>query len=79
MEEHDAISAKLDRLMADREAKIERGKRLRSFLGALKVAPEELLAWDEQLWLLLVDHATVNPDGSIEFSFKNGTDITVSK
>ena len=79
MEEHDAISAKLDRLIADREAKIERGKRLRSFLGALKVAPEELLAWDEQLWLLLVDHATVNPDGSIEFSFKNGTDITVSK
>ena len=79
MEEHDAISAKLDRLIADREAKIERGKRLRSFLSALKVAPEELLAWDEQLWLLLVDHATVNPDGSIEFSFKNGTDITVSK
>ena len=34
---------------------------------------------EEQLWLLLVDHATVNPDGSIEFSFKNGTDITVSK
>lgn len=79
MEEHEAISAKLDKLIADREAKIERGKRLRSFLVALKDAPEELLAWDEQLWLLLVDHATVNPDGSIEFSFKNGTDITVSK
>ena len=79
MEEHEAISAKLDKLIADREAKIERGKRLRSFLVALKDAPKELLAWDEQLWLLLVDHATVNPDGSIEFSFKNGTDITVSK
>ena len=79
MEEHEAISAKLDKLIADREAKIERGKRLRSFLVALKDAPEELLAWDEQLWLLLVDHATVNPDGSVGFFFKNGTSITVSK
>lgn len=78
MEEHSAISSKLDKLLAERESKTEHGKRLRSFLDALKQAPEALLVWDEQLWLLLVDHATVYPNGSIAFSFKNGTDITVN-
>ena len=31
--------------------------------------------WDESLWLTLIDKGTVLPDGSINFLFKNGTEI----
>jgi len=78
MVEQNALTEKLNKLIAERDAKSERGKRLRSFLNALKQAPDELIDWDDQLWYLLVDHATVNHDGSIVFTFKNDIGITVS-
>lgn len=76
MAEHEAISARLDGYLAERTRKIERGKQLRGFLAALRKAPDSLLEWDEQVWLLMVDHATVFPNGSVCFTFKDGTEIT---
>ena len=76
MAEHEAISARLDGYLAERTRKIERGKQLRGFLAALRKAPDSLLQWDEQVWLLMVDHATVFPNGSVCFTFKDGTEIT---
>ena len=76
MAEHEAISARLDGYLAERARKIERGKQLRAFLAALRKAPDSLLEWDEQVWLLMVDHATVFPNGSVCFTFKDGTEIT---
>ena len=76
MAEHETISAQLDGYLAERARKIERGKQLRAFLAALRKAPDSLLEWDEQVWLLMVDHATVFPNGSVCFTFKDGTEIT---
>ena len=44
--------------------------------SAASKAPDSLLEWDEQVWLLMVDHATVFPNGSVRFTFKDGTEIT---
>ena len=76
MAEHETISARLDGYLAERARKIERGKQLRAFFAALRKAPDSLLEWDEQVWLLMVDHATVYPNGSVCFIFKDGTEIT---
>ena len=35
--------------------------------------------WDDQLWLTLVENGTVLPDGSINFRFKNGTEILAAE
>ena len=42
-----------------------------------KIHPLVADTWNDELWLGLVDHATVHSDGSITFKFKNGTEITV--
>ena len=76
MAEHEAISARLDGYLAERTRKIERGKQLRGFLAALRKAPDSLLQWDEQVWLLMVDHATVFPNGRVCVTFKDGTELT---
>ena len=77
MAEHEAISARLNGYLAERDRKIARSKQLRGFLDVLRKAPDSLLEWDEQVWLLMVDHATVFPNGRVCFTFKDGTEITV--
>jgi len=79
MAEHERITARLDQLLKDRAAKVERGKRLQAFLASLREAPETSTAWDENIWRMLVDHCTVYPDGNIRFTFKNGTEITAQQ
>jgi hypothetical protein len=53
------------------------GKELHLFIEALRKRPLVLDAWDERLWITLVEKGTVRKDGSIAFTFKNGTVIEV--
>ena len=39
--------------------------------------PEVLDDWDEDAWRLTVDRADVGSDGTITFSFKDGTKIGI--
>ena len=61
------------------EEKIEerkaRAHELDLFIDALAENDLILSEWDEQLWLTLVEKGTVLPDGSINFLFKDGTEI----
>ena len=61
------------------EAKIEERKARAHELGLFMdtLAERNLLleTWDDQLWLTLVEKGTVLPDGSINFLFKDGTEI----
>ena len=61
------------------EEKIEerkaRAHELDLFIDALTENDLILSEWDEQLWLTLVEKGTVLPDGSINFLFKDGTEI----
>ena len=33
--------------------------------------------WDDTLWVIFLDRATVNADGTIEFCFKDGSKIPI--
>lgn len=65
------------------EAKIEerkaRAHELDLFMDTLAERDLILSEWDEQLWLTLVEKGTVLPDGSINFLFKNGTEILATE
>jgi len=69
--------AKHEALTTEKMRKIERDKELHLFIEALRKRPLVLEAWDEKLWISLIDKATVHTDGSIAFKFKNETIIEV--
>lgn len=62
---------------ADRNAHIQRYREIHIFIEYLKQQPLIVEAWDETLWLSLLNTATVYADGSIKFLFKNGTEINM--
>ena len=61
----------------ERESRMQRDRELRIFIGSIEKQPLVLNAWDERLWIGLLDTATVNSNNSITFRFKNGTEITI--
>ena len=67
----------LQKATEERRAKTERDQELRAFIGTLKEKPLVVEEWSEDLWVTLLDTATVLKDGRIVFLFKNGTTIEV--
>lgn len=62
---------------AQKERAYKQGQVLRidAFIKELEETSEFLTEWDQELWNLMLDTATVNRDESITFKFKNGTEI----
>lgn len=72
MVEHEALTI-------ERRRRMDRDKELNIFIEALRDRPLALDTWDEKLWVTLVGKGIVRKDGSIAFTFKNGTEIEVEK
>jgi hypothetical protein len=69
--------AKHETLTTERTRRTERNQALNLFIEALRERPLVLDAWDERLWITLVEKGTVRKDGRIAFTFKNGTVIEI--
>ncbi len=70
-------SAELNRLQAERKRLEQQDSALSLFARALKKQPKVLDAWDDSLWIVMVEKAIVHRDRSITFIFYNGKEITV--
>ena len=68
---------KLKEKTAERDRRAERERAIRIFISALKKQPLAVKEWDEELWISLLETATVHWDKRITFLFKNGTSIEV--
>lgn len=64
-------------LVQKRDKRKRRSRELKAFITALSKQPQLLTAWDERLWITLLDTATVNFDGTITFSFKGRHEIRI--
>ena len=53
--------------------------KLQTFADNILKSKEILAEWDGTIWNILVSKAVVHKDGSITFSFNNGTEITIEK
>lgn len=78
-EQYNAQKAKRDALLLEIKDKRARAESISAFMRALANNGLVLAEWDESLWLTLIEKATVLPDGSINFLFKNGTEILAAE
>ena len=69
--------AKLGKLQAERQERLNRSRAITGFIDALLQQPLVLEQWDDQLWNLLVQKAIVSADGTVEFIFRGENKITV--
>ena len=69
--------AKLNGFTEERTKRADRERELRIFIATLQKQPLILEEWNEELWLTLLDTATVHRDGRITFLFKNGAEIDI--
>lgn len=68
---------RLSELTQQRDEQINRERELRIFISELAEKPLVIEEWDEELWVSVLETATVHKDGRITFLFKNGTSIEV--
>ena len=61
---------------AERQRRKEQCDRIAAFSKMLTEQAELPIDFSENLWLAAVDHATVNANEIVTFTFKDGTEIT---
>ena len=66
------IKEELDDLKLERNKRENKSLKMNAFLTNFKKAPKHLTEWNELIWRLLVEKATVHRDKTITFKFKNG-------
>ena len=74
---YEKATARLQVVTEERECRMQRDRELRLFIDSIENHPLVLEAWDEGLWISLLETATVHSDDNITFRFKNGTEITM--
>lgn len=61
----------------ERERRMQRDREIRIFVASIEKQPTVLETWDDELWISLLETATVHANNRIAFRFKNGTAIEV--
>ena len=74
-QQYNAQKTKVHALQEKIDSRHARVKQLDMFIETLRSGDCILEEWDAALWMTLVESGTVLPDGSISFTFKNGTEI----
>lgn len=67
----------LNKATEERNQRLNRERELRIFISSLQKQPLIIEEWDEELWVSLLETATVHSDKKITFLFKNGTSIDI--
>ncbi len=78
-ERYNTQKDKRTKLEAEIENRKTRAHEIDTFVDMLAEKDVPLDTWDDHLWLTLVENGTVLPDGSINFRFKNGTEILAAE
>lgn len=67
----------LDKAVKEKAYKTGKATKMHAYLEAMKQADDYLEKWSDEVWILMVETATVNRDKSISFKFVNGQTIRV--
>lgn len=73
---YEKAMARLKEVITERESRNQRDRDLRIFIASLKEKPLIIEEFDEELWVCLLESATVHADSKVTFRFKDGTEIT---
>lgn len=73
-EEHKAA---LDKAVKEKAYKTGKATQMRASLEAMKKADDFLEEWSDEVWILMVESATVNRDNTITFTFISGQEVRI--
>ena len=74
---YEKADKRLSEVKKEGDERINRERELRIFISELAEKPLVIEEWDEELWVSVLETATVHKDGRITFLFKNGRSIEV--
>ncbi|MFH5881888.1 recombinase family protein [Liberiplasma polymorphum] len=74
---YDKLQTKREELLKQRNDRQGQVLRMKAFIASLSKSEDELSDWNERIWMLLVDGATVHRDLSITFKFHNGIESKI--
>ena len=76
-QEYDEIKAKLDKASKERAYKHGKSIKMHACLETIKAREDYLQEWSDEVWVLMIDKATVNRDKTITFQFISGQEISL--
>lgn len=66
-----------ERLISEKEDKFRRANEIKLYVQKMIETKKSVTEWDDTLWVIFLDSAIVNTDGTIEFCFKDGSKIPI--
>ena len=66
-----------EKLISEKEDKFRRADEIRRYVQKMIETKNSVTEWDDTLWVIFLDSAIVNTDGTIKFCFKDGSKISV--
>lgn len=69
--------AALEKAVKEKAYKTGKATKMRAYLEAMKQADDYLEECSEEVWVLMIETATVYKDKNIAFKFMNGKEITI--
>ena len=76
LERHRKASERTDELDAAKRERLGKVTIIERFIRDIESRPLAIMAFDEKLWLAVIDKVTVSRDGTMTFRFKNGSEVT---
>lgn len=76
LERHRKATERTLELETAKRERLAKSKTLDIFIRDIESRPLAITEFDEGLWLAVIDRVTVATDGTMTFTFRNGTEIT---
>jgi putative hemolysin len=76
LERRRKAAVRIEKLEALRRERLAKALMLDRFIADIESRPLVLSEFDEALWLMVIDRATVATDGTMSFAFRNGSEVT---
>lgn len=75
--QYDAHKESLERALEDRTCKQAKEVMMKAYLADMRNADNYLPEWSDDVWMTMVEKATVNRNKTITFQFTSGKEITL--
>ena len=75
--QYDEHKAALDKALKEKAYKTGKATKMQAYLEAMKKADDYIEVWSDEMWILMVETATVNRNKTITFQFTSGKEITL--
>ena len=74
-ERYEKLRLRHEELLKQKNSKQAKAIKLTAFISSLENSEDQIQYWNEMIWMLIVESATVHRDSSITFKFYNGLTV----